>query len=97
MAFYTDISLVYDDLFPVSPNSGRCSFPDDDGGVRSVVDCGADGSQLQPFAVAVFLLRFIPIRRWSPSPPEARAATRKPGSRRIVADLPRLVRSRPIC
>ncbi len=54
MAFYTDISLVYDDLFPVSPEQ-RALFVSlmDDGGVRSVVDCGCGtGSQLQPFAVA---------------------------------------------
>ena len=54
MAFYTDISLVYDDLFPVSPEQ-HALFVSlmDDGGVRSVVDCGCGtGSQLQPFAVA---------------------------------------------
>jgi len=54
LAFYTDISLVYDDLFPVSPEQ-RALFVSlmDDGGVRSVVDCGCGtGSQLQPFAVA---------------------------------------------
>ena len=41
MAFYTDISLVYDDLFPVSPEQ-RALFDSlmDDGGARSVVDCG---------------------------------------------------------
>jgi SAM-dependent methyltransferase len=54
LAFYTDISLVYDDLFPVSPEQ-RALFDSlmDDGGARSVVDCGCGtGSQLQPFAVA---------------------------------------------
>lgn len=54
MAFYTDISLVYDDLFPVSKEQ-RTLFDTlmDDGGVRSVVDCGCGtGSQLQPFAAA---------------------------------------------
>jgi glycine/sarcosine N-methyltransferase len=54
MAFYTDISLVYDDLFPVSPEQ-RALFVSlmDDGGARSIVDCGCGtGSQLQPFAVA---------------------------------------------
>ncbi len=54
MAFYTDISLVYDDLFPVSPEQ-RALFVSlmDDGGARTVVDCGCGtGSQLQPFAVA---------------------------------------------
>ena len=54
MAFYTDISLVYDDLFPVSKEQ-RALFDTlmDDGGVRSVVDCGCGtGAQLQPFAAA---------------------------------------------
>jgi glycine/sarcosine N-methyltransferase len=54
LTFYTDISLVYDDLFPVSPEQ-RALFDSlmDDGGARSVVDCGCGtGSQLQPFAVA---------------------------------------------
>jgi len=54
LPFYTDISLVYDDLFPVSPEQ-RALFVSlmDGGGVRSVVDCGCGtGSQLQPFAVA---------------------------------------------
>ena len=54
MTFYSDISLVYDDLFPVSPEQ-RDLFVSlmDDGGARSVVDCGCGtGSQLQPFAVA---------------------------------------------
>ncbi len=54
MAFYSDISLVYDDLFPVS-QAQRVLFDSlmDDGGVRSVVDCGCGtGSQLHPFASA---------------------------------------------
>ncbi|MGB7630729.1 MAG: class I SAM-dependent methyltransferase [Candidatus Deferrimicrobium sp.] len=54
MAFYTDISLVYDELFPVSPEQ-RALFDSlmDDGGTRSVADCGCGtGSQLLPFAVA---------------------------------------------
>ncbi|HSE14899.1 MAG TPA: class I SAM-dependent methyltransferase, partial [Candidatus Deferrimicrobium sp.] len=54
MAFYSDISQAYDDLFPVSPEQ-RALFDSlmDDGGVRAVVDCGCGtGSQLQPFAVA---------------------------------------------
>jgi glycine/sarcosine N-methyltransferase len=54
LAFYTEISLVYDDLFPVSPEQ-RALFVSlmDDGGARSVVDCGCGtGSQLQPFAAA---------------------------------------------
>jgi glycine/sarcosine N-methyltransferase len=54
VAFYSDISLAYDDLFPVSPEQ-RSLFESlgDDGGVRIVVDCGCGtGSQLQPFAAA---------------------------------------------
>jgi SAM-dependent methyltransferase len=54
LAFYSDISLVYDDLFPVSPEQ-RALFVSlmDDGGARSVADCGCGtGSQLQPFALA---------------------------------------------
>jgi SAM-dependent methyltransferase len=54
VTFYTDISLVYDDLFPVS--SEQRSLLDslrDGGGVRSVVDCGCGtGAQLLPFAAA---------------------------------------------
>ena len=52
MAFYTDISLVYDDLFPVSPaQRSLLESLREDGGVRSVVDCGCGtGSQLLPFA-----------------------------------------------
>jgi len=63
MAFYTDISLVYDDLFPVSPEQrGLFVSLMDDGGVRSVVDCGCGtGAQLQPFAVAgLFCFGFDP-------------------------------------
>jgi SAM-dependent methyltransferase len=54
LTFYTDISLVYDDLFPVSQEQrGLFDSLMDDGGARSVVDCGCGtGSQLQPFAVA---------------------------------------------
>ena len=54
LAFYSDISLAYDDLFPVSPEQ-RALFGSlmDDGGVRAVVDCGCGtGSQLLPFADA---------------------------------------------
>jgi glycine/sarcosine N-methyltransferase len=52
VAFYTDISLVYDDLFPVSPaQRSLLASLREDGGVRSVVDCGCGtGAQLLPFA-----------------------------------------------
>ena len=95
MAFYTDISLVYDDLFPVSPEQ-RALFVSlmDDGGVRSVVDCGCGtGSQLQPFAVGgLSCFGFDPdpslvaiARRKLATYPKARVET---GS---FADLPGLV------
>lgn len=95
MAFYTDISLVYDDLFPVSPEQ-RALFDSlmDDGGARSVVDCGCGtGSQLQPFAVrGLSCFGFDPdaslvaiARRKLASHPKARVDT---GS---FADLPCLV------
>ncbi|MGE5246890.1 MAG: class I SAM-dependent methyltransferase [Verrucomicrobiota bacterium] len=52
MAFYTDISSYYDDLFPVSPaQRSLLEALRVDGGVRSVVDCGCGtGAQLLPFA-----------------------------------------------
>jgi SAM-dependent methyltransferase len=52
VAFYTDISLVYDELFPVSPaQRSLLESLREDGGVRSVVDCGCGtGAQLLPFA-----------------------------------------------
>jgi SAM-dependent methyltransferase len=95
MAFYTDISLVYDDLFPVSPEQ-RALFVSlmDDGGARSVVDCGCGtGSQLQPFAVTgLSCFGFDPdpslvaiARRKLATYPKTRVET---GS---FADLPRLV------
>ena len=95
MTFYTDISLVYDDLFPVSPEQ-RSLFVTlmDDGGARSVVDCGCGtGSQLQPFAVSgLSCSGFDPdpslvaiARRKLASYPKTRVET---GS---FADLPRLV------
>lgn len=95
MTFYTDISLVYDDLFPVSPEQ-RALFDSlmDDGGARSVVDCGCGtGSQLQPFAVAgLSCLGFDPdpslvaiARRKLATYPKSRVET---GS---FADLSRLV------
>jgi len=54
VTFYADISVAYDDLFPVSP--AQRSLLENlrvDGGVRSVIDCGCGtGSQLLPFAEA---------------------------------------------
>jgi SAM-dependent methyltransferase len=52
VAFYTDISLLYDDLFPVSPaQRSLLESLREAGGVRSVVDCGCGtGAQLLPFA-----------------------------------------------
>ena len=95
MAFYTDISLVYDDLFPVSPEQ-RALFDSlmDDGGARSVVDCGCGtGSQLQPFAVAG-----LSCFGFDPDPSLVAIARRKlaayPKTRietGAFADLPRLV------
>ena len=95
MPFYTDISLVYDDLFPVSPEQ-RALFDSlmDDGGARSIVDCGCGtGSQLHPFAVAgLSCLGFDPdpsliaiARRKLATYPKTRVET---GS---FADLARLV------
>ncbi|MGZ8461149.1 MAG: class I SAM-dependent methyltransferase [Candidatus Deferrimicrobiaceae bacterium] len=95
MPFYTDISLVYDDLFPVSPEQ-RALFDSlmDDGGARSIVDCGCGtGSQLHPFAVAgLSCLGFDPdpsliaiARRKLATYPKTRVET---GS---FADLPHLV------
>ncbi|GAB4233726.1 MAG: hypothetical protein OHK0028_09620 [Deltaproteobacteria bacterium] len=95
MAFYTDISLVYDDLFPVSREQ-RALFDSlrDDGGVRSVVDCGCGtGSQLQPFAVAG-----LSCLGFDPDPSLVAIARRKlatcPKTRvecGAFSDLPRLV------
>ncbi len=95
MAFYTDIGLVYDDLFPVSPEQ-RALFDSlmDGGGARSVVDCGCGtGSQLRPFAVAgLSCFGFDPdpslvaiARRKLSTYPKTRVET---GS---FADLPRIV------
>jgi glycine/sarcosine N-methyltransferase len=95
MAFYTDISLVYDDLFPVSPEQ-RALFASlmDGGGARSVTDCGCGtGSQLQPFAVGgLSCFGFDPdpslvaiARRKLAAYPKARVET---GS---FADLPRFI------
>jgi len=95
LAFYTDISLVYDDLFPVSREQ-RALFVSlmDDGGARSIVDCGCGtGAQLHPFAVAgLSCLGFDPdpslvaiARRKLAACPKTRIET---GS---FVDLPRLV------
>jgi len=95
LGFYSDISLVYDDLFPVSPEQ-RALFVSlmDDGGARSVVDCGCGtGSQLQPFAVAG-----LSCFGFDPDPSLVAIARRKLGpypKTRVetgsFADLPRLV------
>jgi len=95
LAFYTDISLVYDDLFPVSPEQ-RALFDSlmDDGGARSIVDCGCGtGSQLQPFAAAG-----LSCFGFDPDPSLVAIARRKlaayPKTRveeGSFADLPRLV------
>jgi SAM-dependent methyltransferase len=54
VTFYSDISAVYDDLFPVSPE--QKAFLDSlmtGGTLRSVTDCGCGtGAQLLPFAAA---------------------------------------------
>jgi len=95
LAFYTDISLVYDDLFPVSTEL-RVLFDSlmDDGGARSIVDCGCGtGSQLQPFAMAgLSCFGFDPdpslvaiARRKLAAYPKTRVET---GS---FSDLPRIV------
>lgn len=95
MAFYSDISLVYDDLFPVSAEQ-RALFDSlmDDGGARSIVDCGCGtGSQLQPFAAAG-----LSCFGFDPDPSLVAIARRKlaayPKTRieeGSFADLPRLV------
>ena len=95
LAFYSDISMVYDDLFPISP-AQQALFGSlmKDGGVRSVVDCGCGtGAQLHPFAAAgLTCLGFDPdpslvaiARRKLAAFPKTRVET---GS---FADLPRLV------
>jgi len=97
LAFYSDISQVYDDLFPISPEQ-QALFASlmEDGAVRSVVDCGCGtGAQLQPFAAAgLTCLGFDPdpslvaiARRKLAAFPKARVET---GS---FADLSRLVPS----
>jgi len=97
LAFYTDISQAYDDLFPISP-AQQALFGSlmEDGGVRSVVDCGCGtGAQLLPFAAAgLSCLGFDPdpslvaiARRKLSAFPKARIET---GS---FADLSRLVPS----
>jgi glycine/sarcosine N-methyltransferase len=54
VTFYTDISDVYDDLFPVSPEQrALLDSLAGSGTVRSVTDCGCGtGAQLLPFAAA---------------------------------------------
>lgn len=97
MTFYADISVAYDDLFPVSP-AQRSLLENlrEEGGVRSVIDCGCGtGSQLLPFAAAgVACLGF------DPDPSLVAIARSKlaayPGARVEeggFADLPRLAAS----
>jgi SAM-dependent methyltransferase len=54
VTFYEDISVVYDDLFPVSPEQRALLDSLAGGGtVRTVTDCGCGtGAQLLPFAVS---------------------------------------------
>jgi SAM-dependent methyltransferase len=54
VTFYSDISAVYDDLFPVSPEQAALLDSLREGGtVGSVIDCGCGtGAQLLPFAAA---------------------------------------------
>jgi SAM-dependent methyltransferase len=54
VTFYSDISVVYDDLFPVSPEQ-RALLDSlvGEGKVKAVTDCGCGtGAQLLPFAAA---------------------------------------------
>ncbi len=93
VTFYTDISLVYDDLFPMSPEQrSLLESLREEGGVRSVIDCGCGtGSQLMPFAEAG-----LPCVGFDPDPSLVAIARRKlafcPRTRVEVgtfADLPR--------
>jgi SAM-dependent methyltransferase len=94
LTFYADISVAYDDLFPVSP-AQRSLFENlrEGAGVRSVADCGCGtGSQLLPFAAdGLACLGF------DPDPSLVSIARRKlapyPNARieeGAFADLPRL-------
>jgi len=94
VTFYTDISLVYDDLFPVSEaQRSLLGSLREDGGVRSVVDCGCGtGAQLLPFADAG-----VACMGFDPDPSLVAIARRKlaryPKARVEVggfSDLPRL-------
>ena len=94
MTFYSDISVVYDDLFPVSPDQRALLDSLEGGGtVRSVTDCGCGtGAQLLSFAVTgLACLGFDPspsliaiARRKLATYPRARAEVG------VFADLPRL-------
>jgi glycine/sarcosine N-methyltransferase len=97
LTFYADISVAYDDLFPVSP-AQRSLLENlrEDGAVRSVVDCGCGtGSQLLPLAVhGLSCLGFDPdpslvaIARRKLSPyPDVRV------EEGAFADIPRLAAS----
>jgi len=94
MTFYSDISVVYDDLFPVSPEQrGLLDSLVAGGTLRSVTDCGCGtGAQLLPFAAAgLACLGFDPspsliaiARRKLASYPRTRAEVG------VFADLQRL-------
>jgi len=94
VTFYSDISVVYDDLFPVSPEQRALLDSLGGGGtVRSVTDCGCGtGAQLLPFAAAG-----LACLGFDPSPSLIAIARRKlatyPRTRAEIggfADLPRL-------
>lgn len=97
LTFYADISVAYDDLFPVSP-AQRSLLENlrEEGRVRSVVDCGCGtGSQLLPFAVAG-----VECMGFEPDPSLVAIARKKlagyPNARIEeggFADLPRLAAS----
>lgn len=74
MTFYSDISVVYDDLFPVSPElRGLLDSLVAGGTLRSVTDCGCGtGAQLFPFAAAG-----LACLGFDPSPPLIAIARRK--------------------
>jgi SAM-dependent methyltransferase len=94
VVFYADISVVYDDLFPVSPEQ-EALFGSliGSGAVRSVSDCGCGtGAQLLPFAAAN-----LACLGFDPDPSLVAIARRKlspyPNVRIVAgsfADLPRL-------
>jgi SAM-dependent methyltransferase len=97
VTFYADISMAYDDLFPVSA-AQRSLLENlrEEAMVRSVVDCGCgSGSQLLPFAAAG-----LACLGFDPDPSLVAIARRKLAAYASVrieegafADLPRLASS----